>query len=557
MNPTRPDPRSETLNQSPVFADVNLFSSDTGLRRAVEREGAGWASADLEVHGAALGTAESMELALEANRYTPRLEPIDSRGYRIDRVDYHPAYHHFMALTMKAGVHCSPWDHLADGGTRRPGATVARAAAAYMTSQVEPGHMCPITMTHASVATLTMEPAVADQWLPRILGRDYDRRFRPAEEKSAVTIGMGMTEKQGGSDLRANITEARRASDNMYEITGHKWFVSAPMCDAFLLLAQARDGLSCFLMPRFLPDGELNAVRLLRLKDKIGNRSNASSEMEFDGARAWLIGKAGRGVRNIIEMATYCRLDCALASAGMMRMGLARALNHATHRTAFQRKLIDQPLMRRVLADLAVEQAAATALVMRVARAYDATDAGGDGNPLDLAWKRIMTPAAKFWICKQGPHFLFETMECLGGNGYVEENMMGLLYREMPVNAIWEGSGNIMCLDILRAVDREAQSFQALFADLADAAAGRRQIQSAVAALKDSFADIAVLETNARRIVERLAHVAAACVLARAGDDALCDAFCLTHLGQSRPRTYGAFEGSIDEAAVLEFAMPA
>ena len=546
----------EVLNQSPVFEDVNLLASDRGLSAAIEREGAGWAREMLEAHGALLGAGQTMQLALDANRNEPQFTPVDPRGRRIDRVDFHPAYHRFMEISVRAGVHASSWDHLADGGERKPGVTVARSAAAYMTCQIEPGHMCPITMTHASIPTLMMQPDVAAQWLPGLLGRDYDARFCPAPEKSALTIGMGMTEKQGGSDVRANITEAKPAGGGLFEITGHKWFVSAPMCDAFLVLAQAPGGLSCFLMPRFLPDGELNAIQLLRLKDKVGNRSNASSEMEFHGARGWLIGEEGRGVRNIIEMATYTRLDCALSSAGMMRMGLARALNHVAHRTAFQKRLIDQPLMRRVLVELAVEHAAATALVFRVARAFDATGLAGQGDALERAWRRIMTPAAKYWICKQGPYFVFETMECIGGNGYVEENLMGLLYREMPVNAIWEGSGNIMCLDILRALGREAAGFEALFADFADAASGNAVLKAAVGGLKESFADPGALESIARSAVERLAHVAAACVLARAGEEVLCEAFCATRLGAARGQTYGAFSGALDEAAIIDHAMP-
>ncbi|MCC5874542.1 MAG: acyl-CoA dehydrogenase family protein, partial [Gammaproteobacteria bacterium] len=386
--------------------------------------------------------------------------------------------------------------------------------------------------------------------------RDYDERFLPAERKQGVTIGMGMTEKQGGTDVRANTTVAAPVAGGgpgaEYRITGHKWFFSAPMCDAFLVLAQAPDGIACFLMPRFTPHGAPNAIRIQRLKDKVGNKSNASSEVEFQAASAWLIGEEGRGVRNIIEMATYTRLDCAVASAGMMRAALAHALHHCAQRTVFQKHLIDQPLMANVLADLALETEAATALAFRVARSFD----GAWQSEAEAAYRRIMTPVAKYWVCKRAPNLAYEAMECLGGNGYVEEGIAGRIYREMPVNAIWEGSGNVMCLDVLRALQREPESLDALWAEFAAARGEQPAFDAALADLEAAFADRHHLEARSRRLVERLAKVAAAAQLIRFAPAAVADAYCATRLGDDGGDCYGTLPAGADVAAIIARARP-
>src|SRR6185503_6659964 len=449
----------EVFNQSPPFEDVNLFTSDPALVEAVSREGGGHAAKRLAAFGTVCGSAEAFQRGRLANDNPPRLRPFDSKGRRLDVVEFHPAYHECMEISVQEGLHCSAWDHLAmAGGQPVPGANVARSAGTYMAIQMEAGHQCPITMTNAAVPALLLQPEVAKGWLPKILAREYDEAFKPAAAKRGVTIGMGMTEKQGGTDVRTNTTTAEATGNGgpgaEYLITGHKWFMSAPMCDAFLVLAQAPGGLSCFLMPRFLPDGSANAIRFQRLKDKLGNRSNASSEVEFQAAHAWLIGEEGRGVPAIIEMVTCTRLDCAVGSAGLMRLTLANAIHHCRHRTVFQKRLVDQPLMQQVLADLALDVEAATALAFRLCRSFDrASDAHA------AAWRRLMTPVA------------YEAMECMGGNGYVEEGLAARLYRELPLNAIWEGSGNVMALDLLRVLQREPEAFECVLDDL-DAAAG-------------------------------------------------------------------------------------
>ncbi len=430
----------EVDNQPPPLEPYSLFASDTVLRAAVKREGAGWAEKDLAALGATLGKPETVQLGFDANKFTPQLKTLDRYGHRLDEVEFHPAWHALLTIALKAGLHSSPW------AEPKAGAHVARAAGTYMLGQIESGVYCPLAMTYGSVPTLRHAPDIAKQWLPKIFGRDYDKRFVPVKEKTAALLGMGMTENQGGSDLRTNTTRAEPAGGGSFRLHGHKWFMSAPMCDAFLVLAQAPKGLSCFLMPRWTPDGERNAIHILRLKDKLGNRSNASSEVEFDGAYAQLIGEEGRGIPTIIEMGNYTRLDCCIGSSGLMRAAVAQAVHHARHRTAFQKKLIDQPLMTNVLADLALECEAATALTFRLARAYD------DSDEASLAIRRVVTPAVKFWICKRTPYLTYEAMEVLGGSGYIEESIMPRLYREAPVNSIWEGSGNIMCLDMLRAI---------------------------------------------------------------------------------------------------------
>ena len=393
----------DVINQSPVLEDINLFSTDRPLMEAVLREGAGHAAKRLAAFGQICGSAEALQQGRLANENPPRLKTFDAKGRRLDIVEFHPAYHACMEISVKQGLHCSAWDHLASPDSKpAPGANVARSAASYMATQMEAGHQCPTTMTNAAVPTLLLEPDIAKWWIPKILSREYDKSFKPADQKTGVTIGMGMTEKQGGTDVRANTTSAAPAGNGgpgaEYLITGHKWFMSAPMCDAFLVLAQAPGGLSCFLMPRFLPDGTVNSLHLQRLKDKLGNRSNASSEVEFKDAHAWLIGEEGRGVPNIIEMVTGTRLDCAVASAGLMRWALANAIHHCRHRAVFGKALIDQPLMTQVLADLALDVEAATALCFRLARSFDRA---ADENA--AAWRRLMTPVTKYWVCKIAP----------------------------------------------------------------------------------------------------------------------------------------------------------
>src|SRR5215831_1421282 len=432
----------EVQNQPPPLEPYNLFASDAVLGEAVQREGAGWAKGELTALGATLGKPETIRLGFDANRFPPQLRTLDRYGHRLDEVEFHPAWHELLTIALADGLHSSPW------ADPKPGAHVARAAGTYMLGQIESGVYCPLAMTYGSVPTLRHAPVLASEWLPRIFSRDYDKRFCPARLKTSALVGMGMTENQGGSDLRTNTTQAKPAGDGSFRLHGHKWFMSAPMCDAFLVLAQSPKGLSCFLMPRWTPDGERNAIQIVRLKDKLGNRSNASSEVEFHGAYAQLVGEEGRGIPTIIEMGNYTRLDCAIGSAGLMRQAVAQAVHHAQHRTAFQKKLADQPVMTAVLADLALESEAATALALRLARAYDRQD-----DPAEAAFRRVVTPAAKYWICKRAPALIAEAMEVLGGNGYVEECVMPRLYREAPVNSIWEGSGNIMCLDVLRAME--------------------------------------------------------------------------------------------------------
>ncbi len=476
----------EVFNQPPPLEDVNLFTGDRALTETVEREGGGDAAASLTAFGKIVGSAEVLDLGRQANAYLPVLKSFDRFGHREDRVEFHPSYHALMAISVKQGLHGSPWDHLKEGldASPKPGAVVARLAGTYMMTQAEAGHGCPITMTNAAVPALLFQPSLAKEWVPRILSREYDARFIPAEQKTGVTLGMGMTEKQGGTDVRANTTAAMPVNGGgpgaEYRITGHKWFFSAPMCDAFLVLAQAPAGISCFLMPRFTPDGAPNAIRIQRLKEKVGNKSNASSEVESRAASGWLIGEEGRGVRNIIEMATYTRLDCAVATAGMMRQAVSQAVHHRSYRTVFQKKLIDQPLMANVLADLAVETEAATALSFRVARSFDRAHE----DEAEAAFRRTATPVAKYWVCKRAPNLAYEAMERLGGNGYVEEGIAGRIYREMPVNAIWEGSGNVMCLDVLRALAREPQALDVVFAEFDKAKGESAAYDGALEALK-------------------------------------------------------------------------
>ena len=538
----------EVFNQSPPFEDVDLFAADQPLVEAVAANGGGAAKNELSEFGKHWGSAAMAERGRLANENTPKLRTFDSRGNRRDEVEFHPAYHELMAHSAHAGVHNSTWN--ADGKPAGGPAEVVRAAKFYIASQVETGHLCPITMTRASVAALAEAPALLAKVMPVLATRSYDPDFAPWWTKRGMTIGMGMTEKQGGTDVRSNMTRAERNGD-AYRITGHKWFMSAPMCDAFLVLAQADDGLSCFFMPRFAPDGSVNDIRFQRLKDKLGNRSNASSEVEFNGAYAIRIGDEGKGIRTIIQMVQLTRQDCAIASAGLMRSGLAHALHHARHRSVFQKHLADQPLMQTVLSDMALHVEASIALVMRLCRAFDRApvDAG------EAAYMRLLTPAIKYWVCKSAPGFLYEAMECLGGNGYVEEGILARHYRESPVNAIWEGSGNVMCLDVLRALSREADAALAVLRDLTDQTQGLPGASDAVAFIGKAFRR-PDSERVARLAVEKLALLAAAASL-NAVSSRHAELFAATRLAGNHASMYGAVDLAGDDISrLLERALP-
>jgi putative acyl-CoA dehydrogenase len=545
--PQRAD--SEVFNQSPPYVDVDLYGSDRPLQEAVAANGGATQAAALGEFGRSWGAAAMFELAREANENPPRLRIFDPRGYRLDQVEFHPAYHQFMSASIAAGLHASTWD--SDLHPAPAPAQVARAARFYMAAQIETGHLCPITMTRAALASLAAEPSLANMLGAKILIRDYDSRFLPWWEKAGITLGMGMTERQGGTDVRMNTSRAERHGEH-YAITGHKWFMSAPMCDAFLVLAQAQGGLTCFLMPRFRPDGTVNALRFQRLKDKLGNRSNASSEVEFADAFAWRVGEEGRGVRTIIGMVQLTRLDCAIASAGLMRMALAQALHHARHRIVLQKLLVDHAAMRAVLADMALEVEAATALIMRLCRSFDL--AANDVK--EAARARLLTPAVKYWVCKTAPAFVYEAMECLGGNGYVEESLLPRLYREAPVNAIWEGSGNVMCLDVLRAlaVERDAASavLDALAGETADLPGGAEASRFIAASFSRSGG-----ESGARAAVGRLALLAAAAAL-RDSAPAVAELFAGTRLHECRAGIYGTSDIADGEMRLLlDRALPA
>jgi putative acyl-CoA dehydrogenase len=534
-------------NQPPPFEDVNLLDADRALAEGLAREGGGWAEPRVRAYAAAIGSAATLALGREANRNPPELTAFDRFGHRIDEVAFHPAWHALMELSMRHAVHALPWRE------PRRGAHVARSAMHSLLSQVEAGHACPITMTFACVPSLRAEPALAQEWEPRVLATRYDARSRPASEKSAATIGMAMTEKQGGSDVRANTTRAHAIGGDEYELVGHKWFCSAPMSDAFLTLALTRPGAppTCFLVPRWRPDGSRNPLEIQRLKDKLGNRSNASSEIEYRGTWARRVGPEDRGVRTILAMVHHTRLDCVSGSTGLARMALAQALHHARHRAAFGRRLSEQPLMRNVLADLALEVEAATALMLRLARAYDLAAE----DPAERAFARIATAVGKYWVCKRVPQAIGEAMECLGGNGYVEETILARLYREAPVNAIWEGSGNVICLDVLRAIAREPDTLPALLAELRLARGAHRHFDDEPRRLETDLADRSDAETRARDLVERMAVLLEAALLARGAPGPVADAFCASRLAGGG-RLFGALPVGSDFSALLTRALP-
>jgi putative acyl-CoA dehydrogenase len=563
----RPGTTHEVTNQAPPLADYNLFSTDAALGEALARAGAQWHRDALARHGAKLGEAEVQALADLANRHAPELHTHSARGERIDAIEFHPAWHALLALLRAEGLHALPFSE------PRPGAMAARCAGYFLHAQLESGSLCPLTMTFASIPVLQREAALFETLRDKLYTREHDARDVPLAHKRSMMIGMGMTEKQGGSDVRSNRTEARPAGAQSgrgarYLLTGHKWFFSAPQCDAHLVLARTteHDGLSCFFVPRFLPDGTKNAVNVQRLKEKLGNRSNASSEVEFFDAEGVMIGDEGRGVPTIIEMANFTRLDCVIGSAALMRAALVQAIHHARHRSAFGRPLAQQPLMQNVLADLALESEAATVLFMRLAHAFEQSAQAaqsGEENAEALearAWRRIVTPAAKFWVCKRTLAFTGEAMEVWGGNGYVEEGPMARFYREAPVNSIWEGSGNVMCLDVLRALEREADAAQALFLAWRREAADHPVLTAALdrlAALLNGAPGSR--EASARRIAQQIVLIAQAMLL-RAGPPEVADAFIATRLDEHAAdcdRVFGTLPARFDHAALIERALPA
>ena len=554
----RLDPAPSTLymadthtvtNVSHELCDYNSYQQDAALREAVTREGAPWAQTDLKAFGQLTGSADYLEQGNLANRFIPEFDTHDRFGNRIDLVKYHPSYHLLMRTAIQRGLHSSPWTD------PRPGAHVARAAGSYLQGQVEAGHGCPITMTFAAIPTLRLQPELAALWEPKITSRVYDPRNVPVQHKQGLTIGMAMTEKQGGSDVRSNSTVAhpleQEGPGQAYELVGHKYFVSAPMCDAFLVLAQSRGGLSCFLLPRWRPDGSKNPMQILRLKKKMGNASNASSETELRGALAWMIGEEGRGVRNIIEMVSMTRFDCMIGSSAGMRMAASQALHHCAHRSAFGAMLNQQPLMQNVLADLALESEAAMTLTMRMARAMDHRD-----NEQEDLLVRLVTAVGKYWICKRTPGHAYEAMECIGGSGVMEDSMLPRLYREAPVNAIWEGSGNVQCLDVLRAMSKTPAVVDAFFAEVRLAQGASPALDRHVTSLAKDLGDHAELEYRARSLVDRMALTLQASLLVRHAPACVSDAFCQSRLAQVGTHNYGSLPRGVDAAAIIERATP-
>lgn len=539
----------EIFNQPRPFEDVNLFEGDVALQQAVAREGAASHTAELRAFGSQIGTSEVFELGRQANVHKPVLNTLDRIGQRSDTVEFHPAYHHLMRLSIKAGIHAQSFEEGAGKGV-----AVARGAKHFMMSQVESGHMCPITMTHAVIPTLKIQLSIAETWLPKVLTREYDESFRPMSEKSGVTLGMGMTEAQGGTDVRSNTTRAAPVGDGgpgqAYRIHGHKWFMSAPMCDAFLILAQAAGGLSVFLVPRFKPSGEVNAIHFMRLKDKLGNSSNASSEVQFHDAYGELIGEEGRGIANIMVMANLTRIDCALGSAGLMRQALAQAVNHARGRRVYQKTLVDQPAMTAVLADLALESEAATALAVRLTGAHDRQAT----SEREAAYLRLMTPVIKYWVTKRGPGFSYEAMEVFGGNGYVETGMMGRIYRDMPVNSIWEGSGTVMCLDVLRVLARDPDAARLVMEEFAELKGVNPDYDTMLAKVADDLSHAS--EATCRRLTEDLAKLAAAAIFLKSGSDLVAGAYIASRLTGTSGDCYGTLPEGIDTRALVARALP-
>ncbi|MFL6660471.1 MAG: isovaleryl-CoA dehydrogenase [Massilia sp.] len=552
----------QVFNQASPFENINLYACDIALQEALQREGGAAADGQLRVLGKRLGRAEVLDLGRQANANSPVLHNFDRSGRRIDEVEFHPSWHALMALMIESGVHASPWD------SGLPGAQVVRAAQYLLFGQVENGAQCPVTMTYASVPALRQAGPMVAGWLPKILSRQYDPRSLPIAQKNGALIGMGMTEKQGGTDVRANTTrayplpplEARALfgdeGEGAWRIVGHKWFFSAPQSDAHLVLAQTDDegsaGLSCFFVPRYLPDGSRNAIRVQRLKNKLGNRSNASSEVEFCDAHGWLVGKAGRGIPTILEMGSHTRLDCVVGTAGIMRAALTHALHHARERAAFGRPLASQPLMQNVLADLALESEAATAFALRLARCFDQVD-----DPAQALLGRILTPAGKYWLCKRGPAFGAEAMEVMGGNGYVEDGPLARLYREFPVNSIWEGSGNVMCLDVLRAFGKTPAAREALAAELALAGTSDGAFTAYAARLLEDLAQPQSDEYGARRLAERIVVAVQGALLLLHAPGFVSAAFVASRIARDVGGAFGRLPDGVDCTAILARALTA
>ncbi|MEU3353747.1 acyl-CoA dehydrogenase family protein [Streptomyces sp. NPDC037389] len=539
----------DVFNQAPPLTGFST-ADEPALLEALRRDGGGRGEAEVRELGARAGSEEVREWARMAEASPPVLRTHDRYGHRIDEVEFHPAWHHLMAAAVGSGQHAAPW------AEARPGAHLVRAAKFYAWAQAEAGHGCPVSMTYAAVPALRAQPELAAVYEPLLASRTYDFGLRPPLGKRGLIAGMSMTEKQGGSDVRANTTRAVPTGDGSYAITGHKWFTSAPMSDVFLMLAQTEEGLTCFLMPRVLPDGTLNAMRLQRLKDKLGNRSNASAEIEYEQALAWPVGEPGRGVRTIVEMVNMTRLDCVIGSAAGMRAGLREALHHTAHRRAFGAELIDQPLMRNVLADLAVESEAATTLALRLAAALDRSEAGDEG---EAALRRLALAAGKYWVCKRGSAHAAEALECLGGNGYVEESGMPRLYREAPLLSIWEGSGNVAALDVLRALTREPASLDAYFTEVGLAAGADARLDAATArlrALLGELSDPHRAQLLARRVAEQLTLVLQGSLLVRHSTPAVADAFCASRLGGEWGNAFGTLPTGTDLGQILDRARP-
>lgn len=545
-NMNRTEEQLADLNQPTLWSGINAYRSDplivdltSSLSRPLRDE--------FDQIGRYVTSAEAQELARMANVSTPKLHTHGPRGERLDQVEFHPAWHALMRRSMSSGLHSSAWENTPE---TRGNEHKARATKFYLTSQLEAGHLCPLTMTHASVAAMMASPRVQKEWAPKILSRKYDSSQKPAMQKTAVTIGMGMTEKQGGTDVRANRTSAERVGEGIYRLSGHKWFLSAPMSDGFVMLAQMGDGMGCFLVPRFLEDGSANGLHFQRLKDKLGNRSNASAEVEFTDAFGYLLGEPGAGVRTILDMVTLTRLDCALASSGMMRASLAEAVHFARGRNVFGKPLVSQPVMTRVLGDMALDVAASTALSFRLAAAFDAAR----NNPAEAAYARVMTPIVKYWCCKIAPALIYEAMESLGGSGYVEDRPIARHYREAPVNAIWEGSGNVMALDVLRVLQRGKDLFDLVFETLERdlGPSGKKTTEVLRAAIALCERD----EGAARLLVEQFALAAAAAELCRIGAGRIADAFLETRLAGGWRHTYGMLDSRFDASYIIDLLYP-
>ena len=538
LRPIKQLPTHEVENMPPYIGNQDLWKNDKNLREAVNREGAGWAEKNLSAFGHLMGCTEMFDHAEKANKNPPELKAFDQYGNRINYVDYHPSYHHLLGVAIKNEIPSFAWNH------KKEGSQVAHMALTYMFSQVEGGVMCPMAMTYSVIPALKHNPDLEAQWLPKVLSNQYDDRDIPIDQKLGGTIGMFMTEKQGGSDVRANSTRAKPVSSSVgngseYLLTGHKYFCSAPMCDAFLVLANTNVGLSCFLVPRWKPNGERNSFFIQRLKDKLGNRSNASSEIELDNTLGTMIGEEGKGIKTILDMVIGNRIYCAVSSASLMRQAVVQVLHHVSHRSAFQKRLIDQPLMRNVVADIILESEAALNLSLRVARAVDNQNSNED----ERSFARISTAISKYWVTKRAPYLVFEALECHGGPGYIEESVMPRLYREAPLNSIWEGSGNVMCLDVLRALQRDKNALPALLKELDLAKGANHNFDVSLANLKSNLDSSKGIETEARLITEKMACLIQASIFIRSGQEEKISAFCDSRLG---PTWTGAF-GTLSE----------